>query len=198
MKKNALILDYGLGNIESISNLLRKFKIDCEVCNSLEQLILADLLILPGVGAFGPAIRKIDELGLRAGIVQRHIESKPILGICLGFQILGKSSDEAGELEGLSLFDLETLKIQPRPVIGWQKTNIEIFNSSIKRYFFYNHSFGVFEKGKNLNKLAKIESGLPLYKIDNTIGVQFHPEKSQNAGLAFFEELLKYFGFLDD
>lgn len=193
MKKTAMILDYGMGNFDSISNLLEKFNLDCGSGNSPDQLLTTDLLILPGVGAFGPAIKRIDQLGLRKIIVQRHLESKPILGICLGFQLLGRSSEESKGLDGLSIFELETRKIKPRPVLGWQETSVEFFPSKLKRYFFYNHSFGVFKKTQKAQILDNFESELPIHRVNNTVGVQFHPEKSQNAGLAFFEELWKSF-----
>jgi glutamine amidotransferase len=193
MKKTALILDYGMGNIDSISNLLNKFKINHKLGNSPDELLATDLLILPGVGAFGPAMRNINQLGLRARIIQRHLESRPILGICLGFQILSRSSEEAKNIVGLSLFDLETRKIHPRPVIGWQETSVDLFPLRLNRYFFYNHSYGVFERDIHLNNLGNKQSELCLYKINNTVGVQFHPEKSQNAGLEFFGELLEGF-----
>ena len=91
--KQAVIVDYGAGNIGSVSNFLSNFDFNVEVSNDLRKISEANLLVLPGVGSFGPAKSNLDSLGVSAAIVERFQLGRPILGICLGFQLMTQSSE---------------------------------------------------------------------------------------------------------
>ena len=191
------VLDYGVGNLFSLQSSLRVLGLETEVTGQAEKLRAADRIILPGVGAFGDARAKLDETGL-VPVLLEEAERKPLLGICLGMQLLFDQSFEYGEHPGLGLIpgdlaelreDLvdKTLKI---PHMGWNclETAKE---DPLFRYFqngeyvYYVHSFyarncrestlGVSQYG-NLAVTGVVRRG-------NVWGTQFHPEKSGDAGL---------------
>lgn len=191
------VLDYGVGNLFSLQSSLRVLGLETEVTGQAEKLRAADRIILPGVGAFGDARAKLDETGL-VPVLLEEAERKPLLGICLGMQLLFDRSFEYGEHPGLGLIpgdvaelreDLvdKTLKI---PHMGWNRLETAK-EDPIFRYFqngeyvYYVHSFyarncrestlGVSQYG-NLAVTGVVRRG-------NVWGTQFHPEKSGDAGL---------------
>lgn len=191
------ILDYGVGNLFSLQSSLRALGLETEVTGRAEGLRAADRIILPGVGAFGDARAKLDETGL-VPVLLEEAERKPLLGICLGMQLLFDRSFEYGEHPGLGLIpgdvaelrgDLtdKTLKI---PHMGWNSLET-VKDDPLFRYFrngeyvYYVHSFyarncrestlGVSRYG-NLAVTGAVRRG-------NVWGTQFHPEKSGDAGL---------------
>ncbi len=190
-------MDYGVGNLFSLQSSLRVLGLETEVTGQAEKLRAADRIILPGVGAFGDARAKLDETGL-VPVLLEEAERKPLLGICLGMQLLFDRSFEYGEHPGLGLIpgdvaelreDLvdKTLKI---PHMGWNRLETAK-EDPIFRYFqngeyvYYVHSFyarncrestlGVSQYG-NLAVTGVVRRG-------NVWGTQFHPEKSGDAGL---------------
>ena len=191
------VLDYGVGNLFSLQSSLRVRGLETEVTGQAEKLRAADRIILPGVGAFGDARAKLDETGL-VPVLLEEAERKPLLGICLGMQLLFDRSFEYGEHPGLGLIpgdvaelreDLvdKTLKI---PHMGWNRLETAK-EDPLFRYFqngeyvYYVHSFyarncrestlGVSQYG-NLAVTGVVRRG-------NVWGTQFHPEKSGDAGL---------------
>jgi len=200
------IIDYGVGNLFSLSSSLKALGLETVITNDAEQLRAADRIILPGVGAFGDAKAKLDATGL-VDILRAEAEKKPFLGICLGMQLLFDKSVEYGEHQGLGFVpgqvadlrdDLtdKTLKV---PHMGWNSLQIvrddplfKYFNDG--EYVYYVHSFYA-------KDCAASTLGTSLYgnvavtgavRNGNVWGTQFHPEKSGDAGL----RLLKAFSEL--
>lgn len=195
------VVDYGVGNLFSLTSSLRFLGLDCLVTDKKEDLIKADQIILPGVGAFADAIAKLKETGL-VDTIKEQAKIKPLLGICLGMQLLFDKSYEFGEHEGLKLIPglIMPLKDDIRPELkvphmGWNRLEI-VKDDPIFKYFndgesvYYVHSYyakycsdytlGISEYDVNVTGLVR--SGL-------VYGAQFHPEKSGDAGL----RLLKAF-----
>ena len=200
------IVDYGVGNLFSLRSSLRSLGLKTEVTSDAARLRAADRIILPGVGAFGDARAKLDATGLVSALLE-ETERKPLLGICLGMQLLFDRSFEYGEHPGLGLIPGEvaslgedlndkTLKV---PHMGWNSLEI-VKDDPLFRYFkggeyvYYVHSFyarncaestlGVSQYG-NVAVTGAVRRG-------NVWGTQFHPEKSGDAGL----RLLRAFGEL--
>ena len=200
------IVDYGVGNLFSLSSSLKSLGLETEITRDAEKLRAADRIILPGVGAFGDAKAKLDDTGL-VPVLLEEAERKPFLGICLGMQLLFDRGFEYGEHAGLGLVpgqvvnlhdDLEdkTLKV---PHMGWNSLQI-VKDDPLFKYFkdgeyvYYVHSFyardcaastlGISRYG-NVAVTGAVRNG-------NVWGTQFHPEKSGDAGL----RLLKAFAEL--
>lgn len=191
------VVDYGVGNLFSLMSSLRSLELDCIVTNKREDLLGAEKIILPGVGAFGDALAKLKESGL-FDTVKELAQIKPLLGICLGMQLLFEKSFEHGEFEGLGLISgsIVPLAADISPVLkvphmGWNRLEI-IKDDPIFKHFnngewvYYIHSYyakdcsentlGLSEYGVMIPGLVRSASGL-IY------GMQFHPEKSGSAGL---------------
>ena len=197
------ILDYGLGNLGSISNMLKVIGEKSRITNNLDTIRNADGIILPGVGAFDAGMNKLNESGLAAVVKEEASKGKPILGICLGMQLLGNRSEE-GTLQGLSLipfeckrfsFEDKSLKI---PHMGWdivdfkkQHPILEGLNGQ-QRYYFVHSYYAVCEKPENILMTCDygVEFTCAVVK-DNIIGLQFHPEKSHDFGLAILSNFVK-------
>ena len=192
------IVDYGVGNLFSLRSSLAFIGADAVVTGDPCVLKAADKIILPGVGAFGDAAAKLRESGLGAVVVEEAEKGKPILGICLGMQMLLEKSYEYGEHEGLGLIPGEIrpiadvipadLKI---PHIGWNALSIGEEKHPLFRYLnegdhvYFVHSY----YGANCAEsvIATAEYGAPLTAAvakGNVMGCQFHPEKSGAVGLA--------------
>ena len=196
------ILDYGLGNLGSIANMLKVIGEKPRITNDKAVVNNADGVILPGVGAFDSGMSKLVETGLIDAIKESIQKGKPVLGICLGMQMLGKRSEE-GNLPGLNLipfeckrfcFDNTELKI---PHMGWDIVDIKKAHPLVKdlkgtqRYYFVHSFHAVCEDEANI--LMTCDYG---YKFaaavikENVMGVQFHPEKSHDFGLALLKNFV--------
>ena len=193
------IVDYGVGNLFSLLSSLRALDLEAEVTGDAGRLRAADRIILPGVGAFGDARAKLDATGL-VPVIQEEAEKKPLLGICLGMQLLFDKSFEYGEHPGLGLVpgqvvdlrrDLtdKTLKV---PHMGWNSLHLTekgkkhpLFKYSKEGdYVYFVHSF--YGKDCDESLLATSEYGIPVTASaanENVMGCQFHPEKSGEVGL---------------
>jgi glutamine amidotransferase len=192
--KLAVVLDYGAGNIGSISHFLRSFEFTVVVTNDSEKISEADLLVLPGVGSFGPAKFTLDLTGACSAINERFRLGKPILGICLGFQLMTLSSEEANGVSGLGLINAVTRRLTEGPVIGWHKCSNQSGPNGFHEEYYFNHAYGVFELIKHEDVLFSGKDNYIAYaRIGNVIGTQFHPEKSQQAGTDFFAKLISTF-----
>lgn len=196
------IVDYGVGNLFSLASSLKFLGLECVVTSKKEDLLAADRIILPGVGAFGDAMEKLKDTGL-VGIVKEQAEVKPLLGICLGMQLLFDRSFEFGEHEGLGLISgtVEPLSKDIRaglkiPHMGWNRLEI-VRDDPVFKYFkngeavYYVHSFYAKNCSESVLGVSSYGVVVPgLVKSGLTYGMQFHPEKSGDAGL----RLLKAFG----
>lgn len=195
------VIDYGVGNLFSLTASLKFLGAETTVTNKREDIIAADRIILPGVGAFEDAIAKLRATGLIDTILEETGKGKPLLGICLGMQLLFEKSYEYGEHEGLGLIKGQIASIEedlPKrtgseklkvPHIGWNslklKKNEPLFKY-IKEgdYVYYVHSF----YGKNCleNTIASSNYDIEITGVvrsGNVYGTQFHPEKSGDVGL---------------
>ncbi|WP_298019231.1 imidazole glycerol phosphate synthase subunit HisH [uncultured Dysosmobacter sp.] len=191
------IVDYGVGNLFSLSSSLRALGLEAEVTGDPERLRAAGRIILPGVGAFGDARAKLDAAGL-APVLREEAERKPLLGICLGMQLLFDRSFEYGEHPGLGLVpgqvvDLrgalrdKTLKV---PHMGWNSLQVRR-DDPLFRYFsdgeyvYYVHSFYARDCGESTlgtSRYGDVDV-TGVVRNGNVWGTQFHPEKSGDAGL---------------
>ena len=190
------IIDYGVGNLFSLVCSFKSIGVEAVVTNRTEEIEAADKLILPGVGAFGDARRKLAESGMDRVILEQAQKGKPILGICLGMQLLFEQGNEYGVHQGLGLLPGEVVSMEgvlpaqyKIPHIGWNQL---IFKkeSPLFRYIqdgdyvYFVHSY--FVKDCESSLLATTEYGAELTAAvakDNIYGCQFHPEKSGGVGL---------------
>lgn len=200
------IIDYGLGNVLAFENVYRRLNIPVAVARTVGDLVGASKLILPGVGSFDHAMRQLDQSGLRQVLEQMVLQQGvPVLGVCVGMQILAKSSDE-GKLPGLGWvdgivrkFDVSNLPHDTHlPHMGWNDVRTEtdsgLFKGMQDARFYFLHSY-YFECNHTSNILAVSDYGVQFscaVNHKNVYGVQFHPEKSHHFGsqlLKNFEEL---------
>jgi imidazole glycerol-phosphate synthase subunit HisH len=191
------IIDYGLGNLASVANALKKLEIPYEISGDIEVLKKAKALILPGVGSASQGMENLKAKDIDKVVIDQAKKGTPILGICLGMQLLLSSSEE-GSANCLGLIDGEVKKFNTTlkvPQIGWNQ--VESKNNSIllkgisNSYFYFVNSYYCAPEDKNLIK-GVTEYDLSFCSVmenDNLYGVQFHPEKSGDAGL----QLLKNF-----
>lgn len=201
-----IIIDYGMGNVGSIQNMLKYLGIDSIVSADVKEIISADKLILPGVGHFKSAMEKINNLNISGLLREQALkESKPILGICLGMQLMCKHSEE-GDVSGLSIINAEVKKFNfsndnklKVPHMAWNKVKLynkqsKLFNEPLKgQKFYFVHSYYV-KCNNSLDVLTKTEYGISFdssFEKDNIFGVQFHPEKSHKYGMGLFKNFIK-------
>jgi glutamine amidotransferase len=193
MSARICIVDYGMGNLRSVEKALEHVGATARIANDAETIRAADGLILPGVGAFPKAMEGIRSLGLDELIEERRAAGVPILGICLGLQLLFDSTTELGGAEGLGLLagevselDAPGLKI---PHIGWSPVRWERQSRLTEGIdsetpFYLVHSFAPKAEGDELLGTAAYGARFTCAaERDNVFGVQFHPEKSSAAGL---------------
>jgi len=200
------IVDYGMCNVGSISNMLKKIGVSHNIISTAAELQLADKIILPGVGAFDNGMRELANMGLTNTLNAKALKEKvPVLGICLGMQLLGNNSEE-GCLPGLGWikatarkFDFSgldrSLKI---PHMGWNniqiKRNSPILNNMYSEpRFYFVHSYHVDCENKE-EVIATTRHGFEVAAIigrDNIFGAQFHPEKSHKFGMKLLENFSK-------
>ena len=195
------IIDYGVGNLFSLKSSFAEVGVEAVVTADPEVLRAADRLILPGVGAFGDAAAKLRESGLDKVLLEEVEKGKPLMGICLGMQMLLDKSFEYGEHKGLGLIPGEIRPISevipenlPIPQIGWNALRIKGEKHPIFKYIeegdcvYFVHSY----YGANCDEsvIADTEYGAYLTAAvakDNVCGCQFHPEKSGKVGLAILK-----------
>jgi imidazole glycerol-phosphate synthase subunit HisH len=187
------ILDYGMGNLRSVEKALEHVGAKATIANDAATVRAADGLILPGVGAFPKAMSVVRELGLDELIGERRDAGVPILGICLGLQLLFDSTTELGGAEGLGLLSGEVLELDAPglkvPNIGWSPVRWEKESQLTEGIdsetpFYLVHSFAPSpEPGDLLGSAEYGTSFACAVERDNVFGVQFHPEKSSAAGL---------------
>lgn len=198
------IVDYGVGNLFSLKSSLACLGYEAVVTGSPGDLATAPRIILPGVGAFGDAMDKLRATGLDAAVTGEAKKGKPLLGICLGMQLLFDKSYEFGKHEGLHLIPGEICSLERDlraagfpykvPHIGWNPLQLNspasplLKNTKEGEYFYYVHSFYARDCADSL--IASSEYGVQVpgaVQNGNIYGAQFHPEKSGKAGLAMLD-----------
>ncbi|MEO0038719.1 MAG: hypothetical protein RIQ59_1930 [Bacteroidota bacterium] len=201
------IIDYGVGNIFAFQNVYKRLNILTKIAKSSQDLIDAEKLVLPGVGSFDYAMNQLNISGMREKLDELVLVKKiPVIGICVGMQIMGNRSDE-GELEGLNWIDSEILKFDESlinqrtklPHMGWNDV-IPVKNHPLfigledEAIFYFLHSF-YFKCNNPEESIAVSDYGISFSSAvnkENIFGIQFHPEKSHQFG----EKLLHNFARL--
>lgn len=200
-----VIIDYGIGNLASVQNMFRKIGVaDVVVSGKAEDIAAADKLLLPGVGAFDAGMKHLEQSGLVPLLNQKVLQEKtPILGICLGMQLLTKRSEE-GILPGLGWIDAETLRFNPDPALklkvphmGWDYIQVKRDNKLVdmesRNRFYFVHSYYVkcFDENQSLASCKFDHEFTCMVHKDNIYGAQFHPEKSLKFGMKVLENFAK-------
>ena len=206
MKKTICIIDYGCGNTKSILNSLKYINSKAVISNKDDVIKKSSHLILPGVGSYGNAMLKINSK-INLKLLNNEVLNvrKPILGICVGMQIMSNYGFEFKRTKGLSWLDGEVKKMRSKPniipQIGWNNLDIKIEKNKIfdkitkKDFFYFVHSFQFNLKKKNdlLASTFYNDHFSSVINRKNILGVQFHPEKSQSAGIKFLKNFIDYF-----
>lgn len=193
------IIDYDAGNLKSVEKALQFLGEDAQITRNRYEILAADKVILPGVGAFGDAMEKLHRYGLVEIIQEVHREQKPLLGICLGLQLMFEESDETAGVKGLGLLPGKICAIPPKegykiPHMGWNSIRIRegarLFQGIPQEaYVYFVHSFYLQAENEAdvaattdyiVNIHASVEHG-------NTFACQFHPEKSGDIGLKILQ-----------
>lgn len=195
------IIDYDAGNLKSVEKALLSMNEDCIITRDSKEILTADKVILPGVGAFGDAMDKIKSFELDKIIKEVAAKGTPFLGICLGLQLLFEGSDESQGVEGLHILDGSIKRIPDKeglkiPHIGWNSLDLinegRLFKGLSKEpYVYFVHSYYLEAADNNIVK-ATTEYSTTIHasvEKDNVFACQFHPEKSSTVGL----QILKNF-----
>lgn len=208
MEKNRKVgvVDYGLGNIGSIHNMLRQIGVETYTVTNTKELKNVSKIILPGVGHFDTAMKKLNQTGMADAIKDIFCQGTPILGICLGMQLMCKASEE-GVMEGLGLLDANVKKLRITddsdlivPHMGWNNvslmrngTILGELNDGIKRYYFVHSYCVVCNKDEDI--IGKTQYGIDFvsaFQHKNILGVQFHPEKSHKYGMNLLNNFIEF------
>ena len=203
------IIDYGAGNLHSVKNALDFLNAESIITGDSETILNADKVILPGVGAFGDAMKCLEKSGLVETVKAVAKSGKPLLGICLGLHLMFEESDETPGVKGLGIFKGKIVKIPEKdglkiPHMGWnslvideknnQNVNINLF-AGLKEepYVYFVHSYQACPEDKSII-LAKSSYGEELVAAvgkDNVVATQFHPEKSGDIGLKIIKNFVE-------
>lgn len=193
---NVVIIDYGTGNLRSVLNALQRLGVEGRLTADPDEILRADKVLLPGVGNASEAVGKLRDRGLDAVIKTLR---RPVLGICVGMQVMCRRSDEGGA-RGLGIFDTDVVQMQPTPGakvphMGWNgvsNLDSKLFKGIPEgEYFYFVHSFA---PGLCTDTIATTRHGDLMFssalKYENFYGTQFHPEKSGSAGEALLKNFL--------
>ncbi|MBQ9008944.1 MAG: imidazole glycerol phosphate synthase subunit HisH [Clostridia bacterium] len=197
------LIDYGVGNLFSLVSSFRMIGEEAEIVRTPEEVARADKLILPGVGAFGDARAKLTQHGMDEAVLLAAGHGVPLLGICLGMQMLFETSEEFGYHAGLGLIPGRITAMQPRlpgdlkvPQIGWNALEMEphpLFEGiPAGACVYFVHSYSAVDC--DAWTIARTEYGIPVTAAvarDNVLGTQFHPEKSGRIGLAILSNFCR-------
>lgn len=200
-----VIIDYGIGNLASVLNMFKKIGVkDVTISKDPELINSASKLLLPGVGAFDAGVTNLENSGLIPLLNKKVLEEKiPILGICLGMQLLTKRSEE-GQKQGLGWIDAETVKFNLDPSLklkvphmGWNYINVikenPLVNANEKNRFYFVHSYYVkcFDEKQSIATSNFGADFTCMVNKNNIYGAQFHPEKSLKFGMKLLENFSK-------
>ena len=196
------VADYGVGNMRSVANALNKVGADWELVSDPLKVSKYSRLLLPGVGAFGSAALRLGETGLGKALVLGAQAGTPLMGICLGMQLLGRTSEESPSARGLAMLQASTVRLPPRQSVtntGFRKVEVLAAfrrpgSSSLFCDYYFNHSYHFVPS--NLSDAAAVTQwgGMEIVSAvssGNVMGVQFHPEKSQGQGLAVLDRFAR-------
>ncbi|MEK8210744.1 imidazole glycerol phosphate synthase subunit HisH [Paenibacillus sp. FSL L8-0463] len=197
------IVDYGMGNLHSVSKAVERLGYESLVTGDAGEILAASSVILPGVGAFGDAMEQLRSSGLDLVVKEAAAGEQPVLGICLGMQLLFSSSVEHGEHEGLDILPGSVVRFAPRdgykvPHMGWNKLSFRQPQSPLlegleEGHVYFVHSYHAVV-GQENDLLAVTDYGHPVTAVvgrDNVFGMQFHPEKSGELGIKLLGNFLK-------
>ncbi len=194
------IIDYGVGNQRSVLNSLRRIGFRSTISREKKELKMSDVLILPGVGTFPTAMDYLYKYDLVSFLKEAHQQNKPIIGICLGMQLLAESSTEVNFTTGLGLIPGKIESINDNKWhIGWNSLEIEEKDNLLKKNdgdsMYFNHSYSYKGPEKYIIANSRFENNniVSAIRKGNTIGLQFHPEKSQELGLELLKRLIEKF-----
>ena len=204
------VIDYGVGNLYSVEKALKFVGGEVKVTSSAADLKNADKLVLPGVGAFGDCMKNLASTGLIPTILEQVLIHKPLLGICVGLQILFESSEESPNVKGLGIFKGEIKKIRAGnlkiPHMGWnsieigRKNNLIKFGASKifaglegKNYFYFVHSYHAAPSNADIVTATTDygEKVTAAVELGNIFATQFHPEKSGDVGLKVLKNFVE-------
>jgi glutamine amidotransferase len=197
-----VIIDYNMGNVGSIYNMIKKLGYESRITSSLDEIKKANKIILPGVGSFDNGIMNLKKLGLLEILNYKVLQEKvPIIGICLGMQLMTKKSEE-GKLEGLGWINGETIKFVSDkykvPHMGWNTVNIKKYSKLFEGMdgeirFYFTHSYYVkcYDAEDTLTTTYYINEFVSSFERNNIVGVQFHPEKSHKFGMKVFRNFIE-------
>ena len=184
------VVDYGMGNLRNVRRALEEIGVDVTVTADPAAVREATTVILPGVGAFGEAVKRIDGLGLRLPIMDHVLRDKPLLGICLGMQLLFESSEESPGAPGLGILPGVVCRFReklPVPHIGWNDvvpTRQSVLLPDGGGVFYFVHSYYAADSDASIAATEYGKRFASAVQKAKVFGVQFHPEKSQAAGLS--------------
>ena len=199
------IVDYGVGNLASVEKACLKYEQETIVTGDLKTLSMASKIILPGVGSYGEAMNKIRARGIDEVLLEKVSSNTPLLGICLGMQILGIRSEEASNINGLGFLNFEVVRFSNHndhrvPHVGWnsltyRRDNKLLVGISEGDDFYFVHSYHVDLTGIDPNMVIATTN----YGVDfcsgvskgSVTGFQFHPEKSQTLGLKIIQNFIQ-------
>lgn len=197
------IVDYGMGNLRSVQNAVEHVGGRCEVISDAARLSGFEKIMLPGVGAFGQAIECLHQSGMVPALNERREAGACILGICLGMQLMCRESEEDGLHQGLNWFDARVVRFDekpglPVPHMGWNSVSFQKEDPILKGLdsggdAYFVHSYHVRCEDPS-EVLATTDYGLDFHSMiqrGNLRGIQFHPEKSQEFGLAIIRNFLE-------
>ena len=193
---NLIVLDYGGGNLKSVTNILDKLGYAYNLTDKKDDILEADRIILPGQGHFGQFMESLNSKGLTDALIQKINSGTPFLGICLGIQVLFEEREEAPGVKGLGIFPGKVVKFTEGkvPQIGWNELKITTNNTVLTNdYVYFVNSYHVIPENK------QIVSAYSNYYMDfvasieykNIFAFQFHPEKSGEVGFEFFRRWIE-------
>ena len=197
------IIDYDAGNLKSVEKALKSLNQEVIVSRDSSEILQADKVILPGVGAFGDAMNNLDKFGLVDTIKEVTRKNTPFLGICLGLQLLFDKSDETPGAEGLGILKGEILRIPPKeglkiPHMGWNSLHLQndgrlFYGIPEDTYVYFVHSYYLQAEDPQIVKAVTDYSTTIHASVekDNVFACQFHPEKSSKYGLKILENFAK-------
>jgi imidazole glycerol-phosphate synthase subunit HisH len=211
LMNKVVVVDYGMGNLRSVHNKFRKLAVDCTISADLTEIKQADALILPGVGHYGRAMDRLRQLGLLDMLHDRVLgDQVPVMGICLGMQLLMEGSEE-GDAEGLGWikgkavrFQFDALPNRKIPHIGWNsvrhtKRTAAVTGVPDETLFYFVHSYHV-ELADAEDALHETRYGynfISALQRGSIFGFQYHPEKSQDAGMLLMKNFVDFINTAD-
>lgn len=194
------IVDYGVGNIFSVGQALKSLKFDYTLDEDGSSISKSDLVIVPGVAAFGLGMKNLEKRGQAEGLRNFYKTGKPLIGLCLGAQMFLSESTESPLTRGLGFIEGKVIKLDENlcrvPQQGWSRllpSDNTTFSAFSQQYFYYSHSYKMIPNDPNvkITYSAHDEEVVTAYFVDkNVLGVQFHPERSGSMGLKFLEKAL--------